>query len=105
LEVIQGGEEEVKKVLPWLSCIPAFGLVWQMWTYSNNVRREDRKERKAWEKTVDLKLATIDSCVRALKDTVYADKLYAALVDRALATAESQIYRLRHPLPDSGAHP
>lgn len=95
----------MKKFLPWLSCIPALGLVWQMWTYSNNVRREDRKERKAWEKTVDVRFTRIDSCFKALHDTVYFDKIYNRVMDEALAQAEGRIYRLRHPQPDTGAHP
>jgi len=95
----------VKRILPWLSLLPVAALLWQMWTYTNNQRREDRKERRAWEKTVDVRLAGIDSTVKALKDTVYFDKIYRRIMDEALATAEARIYRLRHPLPDSGGHP
>ena len=96
----------MKKVLPWLSLIPALALVWQMWTYTNNQRREDRKERRAWEKTVDVRLTRIDSCFQALYDTVYTDKRYGRIVDEALATVESRVnYMIWKARQDSGGHP
>ena len=97
----------MKKVLPWLSILPVAALLWpvvknefypkartifrQMYTYTNNQRREDRKERRAWEKTVDARFDRLDSCFKALNDTVYADKRYGRLVDEALATVESRV--------------
>lgn len=92
----------MKKFLPLLGLVPALALVWQVYVYQNNQRREDRKERQAWKQYVEMRFNRVDSCFKALHDTVYFDKTYNRIVDEAVATAESRVaYLMRRAREDT----
>ena len=95
----------MKRVLPWLSLIPALALVWQMFSYYDKKGESRRDQDRAKQEAILAHVAHTDTLVRVMQDSLLAYSIRQHLMDMDLATAESRVYRLRHPLPDSGGHP
>lgn len=90
----------MRRILPWLSCIPALALVWQMLVYYDRKAQDRRAQDNQKQEAILAHVAHTDTLVRTMQDSLLAYSIRQMLIDRDLATAEARVYRLRHPLSE-----